>query len=140
MISPSINSWGFEGRRQRSLNVPCSPSAALQQRYFSSPVAPATSSHFRHVGNPPPPLPLSPDFFTSFIIPSGFNSLIALSNALYPPVEIYPSIETVSIELKSPRWISLDNNILCLAVLFTFFTPHFVQGHKIYCLPRQSQL
>ncbi len=44
----------------RSLNVPGSPSSALQMTYFWSAFSAAQKPHFMPVGKPAPPRPMSP--------------------------------------------------------------------------------
>ena len=46
------------------MNVPGSPSSALQTTYFCSPGDLAANSHFRLVGKPAPPRPRSPEAST----------------------------------------------------------------------------
>ena len=57
---PSSTRCGWSARICRSLNVPGSDSSALQMAYFGVAACAATSSHFRPVGNPAPPMPRSP--------------------------------------------------------------------------------
>ena len=57
---PSSTRCGWSARICRSLNVPGSDSSALQMAYFGVATWAATSSHFRPVGNPAPPMPRSP--------------------------------------------------------------------------------
>ena len=64
------------------MNAPGSPSSALQTTYFCLPSAILVNDHFLPVGNPAPPLPLSPDFSISSITSSGVISNRTFSSAL----------------------------------------------------------
>src|ERR1700690_399085 len=85
---PSISRWGFFSRIGLSLNVPGSPSSALQRRYFGVLGSLDANVHFIATGKPAPPRPLRPAFFTSSIISFGFLPR-TLPRLLYPPTDIY---------------------------------------------------
>ncbi len=53
------------------MNVPGSPSSELHTRYFAPGRLRGMKLHFSPVGNPAPPRPRRPDFFTSAITVSG---------------------------------------------------------------------
>src|SRR4030042_3334598 len=63
----------------RSLNVPGSPSSALQTMYLKSLLTFRQASHFLPVGKPAPPRPRSLDFLTSSITCSGVILMAARS-------------------------------------------------------------
>ena len=54
---PSNTICGRSVKITRSLNVPGSPSSALQKIYLMSPAARRANSHFMPVGKPAPPRP-----------------------------------------------------------------------------------
>ena len=78
-----VGSTGLARCVPKSLNVPTSPSSALQMRNLSSPWDFLANSHFDPQGNPAPPRPRSPEAFTSSITSSG-NIPRAFSRALNP--------------------------------------------------------
>ena len=55
------------------MNAPGSPSSALQITYFCPVRCFAAVSHFSPVGNPPPPRPRRPAFFTSVTTSAGVH-------------------------------------------------------------------
>src|SRR4030042_1755803 len=66
-----------------SLNVPTSPSSALQMTYLGSLGEFLAPSHFMPQGKPAPPRPRNPDTFISLITSSGVIRR-AFSRALNP--------------------------------------------------------
>src|SRR5208337_3349856 len=60
MSIPSRTTWGSPSIMLLSMNAPGSPSSPLQRIHFWSALTFALTSHFTPVGNPAPPLPLSP--------------------------------------------------------------------------------
>ena len=81
--------------RYRSLNVPGSPSAPLQTRYFVGQGSCATLAHFTPVENPPPPRPRRPDFLMSAMIRSRLM-VSALASAWPPVPATYSSRDSIA--------------------------------------------
>src|SRR4030043_1754119 len=71
MAIPSNNSFGNSVRITLSLNVPGSPSSALQKTYLSVHGDLEQNSHFKPVGKPAPPRPRRFDCFISSITWAG---------------------------------------------------------------------
>src|ERR1051325_10846528 len=90
MIIPSTRMCGLCSMRNLSLKVPGSDSSALQTKWRGIPGGFAIKLHFIPVGNPAPPRPRRPDFFTSSTISSGFI-FSAFSSEEYPPADLYPA-------------------------------------------------
>ncbi len=86
-----------------SLNVPGSPSSALQIMNFSSPGAFRPNSHLVPVGKAAPPRPASPERFTSLITSSGVIAVSAFDAASYPPAAMYSSMFS---GLMKPQFLS----------------------------------
>src|SRR5690348_1566161 len=89
--------------RYRSLNVPGSPSAPLQTRYFVGQGSCATLAHFTPVEKPPPPRPRRPDFLMSAMIRSRVIAS-ALASAWPPVPATYSSRDSIARSGKRRRY------------------------------------
>src|SRR5512136_227198 len=106
MAMPSITMNGSFSRMYLSLKAPTSPSDALQMMYFLSPGDCAVCSHFSPVGKPPPPLPRSPDRFTSSITCAGVMPDCTRRSAPNPPRAKYEPASCGSI---NPQFLSTSD-------------------------------
>ena len=95
MTIPMNTSLGERVSSARSLNVPGSPSSALQMTYLSSPGAARHRRHFSPVRNPAPPYPRSPD---SVIVP-----IVSLGRGLEAVFEQCLVIRLAAEEHRPPR-------------------------------------
>src|SRR5512136_417785 len=106
MAIPSMTLNGSPSRMYLSLKAPTSPSDALQMMYFLSPGDCAVCSHFSPVGKPPPPLPRSPDRFTSSTTCAGVIPDCTRRSASNPLRAKYESTSCGSIK---PQFLSTSN-------------------------------